>query len=529
MTAASHSGNPVKPGPAQRVAMKLLSVGKNERRNDDFVYAQSLFEGSGLGIVGDFTGDGPKGVNQDCVEALDAFVKARIQTWRELLLPADRILLLIARYLNQWLADYDRRAQTTLIACVWDVISGRCHYLSVGDSGLAVVGPQGLRFLAEGDRSGIRIAAGFLPTNNEFRVQEAAVESHEVLFAFTDGLWENTQTFLNDRLLESVFRAGGLNQIVESLNRDILQPAVRKDDLSMLIMKGEPMNQPGSGNQNGQGPNGNARYLTEEGFQRRLQEEVNRQLDQTVGAGLAHRAPSPVERHLLDLVADAPQLEARLSQTLSAKLSGDLQQAINSRIDQVATENQQREDLRREEMAAMKKQMDRIDARLGDLSVGLKDLRSQAESPRFADHEKRLDQLAKGLSKLRNDVSKAHREVGLKVPTAPHDDGTDKPKFRWPLSPIWTISLVSVIFLGLLFWFFLPNIKSLMGREQPTNIARFQNLLQSAEKAYRTQDLNGAVEYPQGSKIAGRQPLDQESPGHPGPIPKGFGETAAQK
>lgn len=285
-----------------------FSIGKTDRRNDDMCFTVPLFQTQMLGVLGDFTSDSPQGVNEACQSHLLAFIKDKLATWREMLLPPERMLPLLLRKTNDWLGDFGQKAQTTLIVYVWDLRAETCHFISVGDSGLACIGPEGVRYLREGDRQGLRISAGFLPGQVDGTVMVAPVRAGECLIAFSDGFWENTQSFMNDALLSEVFSGNSLAQISARVQQQLIEPANRKDDLSILLMKGEKME------------GTSQRPIDQDQLEQLVRNSVEQQVNAAIGSGQSG-PPTALERDLLKWLEDAPQLERRFLETLAPQIS----------------------------------------------------------------------------------------------------------------------------------------------------------------------------------------------------------------
>ena len=224
------------------------SWGKTPNRNDDFVYYKHISATSLLGVLGDFTGDSPQGTNKALVDALDTFVTERIDTWRDNLVDARNIVKLASNHINGWLLERPgKKAQTTLVVTVYDAYNGQLYYVTAGDSGLAVVTPKTLTFLARGDTSGARDASAHLPVANaNFTTGRSEVAADAVVFAYSDGLWENTAHFLKTdqhrQFLHRIFYADNLRTIDQRLHDELIPRSSSKDDLSVLIIKEEAMN-----------------------------------------------------------------------------------------------------------------------------------------------------------------------------------------------------------------------------------------------------------------------------------------------
>ncbi len=216
-----------------------FSYGKKDAdRNDDFVFVRNIFKSLLLGVVGDFTSDSSRGINDQLCLALGDFVDERSGKWREYLVDPRDIVHLVARFVNRWLLDQSAKARTTLVSLTLDTRTGCCHYSSIGDSGLAVIGPVGLRFLVKGDVSGVRDATGFLPLAQEtWSLKEELVAADEVVFAFTDGFWENTRGRMAPQDCEQLLRQMLLGDDVgKVLPNHLLSISSGKDDLTMLVV-----------------------------------------------------------------------------------------------------------------------------------------------------------------------------------------------------------------------------------------------------------------------------------------------------
>ena len=227
-----------------------FSEGKHQR-NDDFVLVRPVFNNSAVGVVGDFTSDSPEGINQRLVGALARYLDECIPTWQEHLTPARNMVSLVTRFINNWLGERKTRARTTLVAIAWDAWDRHFYYTSIGDSGLAVAGPRGVRFLRKGDTTGLRDASGFLPlTSDNFNLEKAAIAADETLFAFTDGFWESTRHFIDpnqcEPLLQGIFCKHRLIEIDAEVRSRIIAASNHVDDLTLLIFVQQPEGLPSS-------------------------------------------------------------------------------------------------------------------------------------------------------------------------------------------------------------------------------------------------------------------------------------------
>lgn len=213
-------------------------------RNDDFVMVRKIFNYRVLGLLGDFTSDSQAGINKRLEKEMQRFIDERLEMWKDMLLPPDRILNLVARHINKWLADRRGDSRTTLVAMDYNAKSRMLHYLTVGDSGLGLGRPSGIDLVVKGDTSGVRDASGFLPLDvADFKVGHCAVDEDTSIFAYTDGFWENTQHFLDphdvEKVLQPVFRKGSALIIGANLKESIYGGSSQQDDLTMLVLKSE--------------------------------------------------------------------------------------------------------------------------------------------------------------------------------------------------------------------------------------------------------------------------------------------------
>ncbi len=213
-------------------------------RNDDFVLIRKIFNYRVLGLLGDFTSDSQAGINTRLEKEMNRFIDERLEMWKDMLLAPDRILNLVARHINKWLADRRGDSRTTLVAMDYNAKAGMLHYTTVGDSGLGLGGPSCIDLVVKGDTSGVRDASGFLPLDAaDFKVEQRVVEGESCVFAYTDGFWENTQHFLDPDRMEDVllpvFGKGSALIIGANLKESIYGGSSQQDDLSMLVLKAE--------------------------------------------------------------------------------------------------------------------------------------------------------------------------------------------------------------------------------------------------------------------------------------------------
>ncbi|CAN2042889.1 hypothetical protein GMMP15_90027 [Candidatus Magnetomoraceae bacterium gMMP-15] len=224
----------------KQIKTYVKSVGKTEKRNDDFVYALNISNTRAIGVLGDFTSDSRRDLNKQCLTAVKYFIEEELPKWKFNLTPGPEIIKDVANYINKWLKDsgttYDR---TTLIVILYDSYENKLYYTIKGDSGLAIIEKNSFEYIYQGDTSGIRNAAGFLPITDEFNVETKEISSSDIIFAYTDGLWENTNFADNDNQLKEIFRKNTLNEIKEEIDNKIFKRSYRKDDLSILILKEE--------------------------------------------------------------------------------------------------------------------------------------------------------------------------------------------------------------------------------------------------------------------------------------------------
>ncbi|CAN2042898.1 hypothetical protein GMMP15_90036 [Candidatus Magnetomoraceae bacterium gMMP-15] len=237
----------------KQIKTYVKSVGKTEKRNDDFVYALNISNTRAIGVLGDFTSDSRRDLNKQCLTAVKYFIEEELPKWKFNLTPGPEIIKDVANYINKWLKDsgttYDR---TTLIVILYDSYENKLYYTIKGDSGLAIIEKNSFEYIYQGDTSGIRNAAGFLPITDEFNVETKEISSSDIIFAYTDGLWENTNFADNDNQLKEIFRKNTLNEIKKEIDNKIFKRSYRKDDLSILILKEEQM----SGQVNNKSDNG---------------------------------------------------------------------------------------------------------------------------------------------------------------------------------------------------------------------------------------------------------------------------------
>jgi hypothetical protein len=294
-------------------------IGKAPNQNDDFFLCRTIVEDRVLGLIGDFTTGSPRGVNSRCKAELAAFIDERLDTWRQLLLSPDRMLPLIVSHANTWLANQDGSPKTTLIAFLWDAFEGEVHYLSIGDSGLVIGGAGGPRWLCEGDRGGERDATGFLPAKQpDVRIHRAAIAAGEVLVAFTDGFWENTQSFMDDALLRNVFNPAGrdLAAMRQDLATRIIARATKRDDLTLLLFKEEPVSDP-----------------TPSPDQTRRHEASRPRVDPA--------EPTPFQMEIVEILKQTDAIKRGLQKELSQDLA-DLNERVEQLSQQVAELAEQR-------------------------------------------------------------------------------------------------------------------------------------------------------------------------------------------
>jgi len=226
------------------IKTRAFSEGKHGR-NDDFVLAREVFSNCAVGVIGDFTSDSPEGINQRLLGDLARYLDECIPTWQEHLTPARNMVSLLTRFVNTWLTERRERARTTLVAIAYDAWEGQFYFTSIGDSGLAVAGPRGVRFLRQGDTTGLRDASGFLPlAGDNFSLEKEAIAADETLFAFTDGFWESTRHFLDpfkcEPMLQSIFCQERLETIESAVADRIIAHSDHADDLTLLLFGQQP-------------------------------------------------------------------------------------------------------------------------------------------------------------------------------------------------------------------------------------------------------------------------------------------------
>lgn len=236
----------------KRITAWHKTLGKSEQRNDDFVMVEKVLHGLTIGVLGDFTSDGPEGMNRRLQQDLSDYLQKAMPTWRERGIAADVIARLLARQVNKLVKSYPDRAKTTLIVLVLDLREGNLYDVCIGDSGLALFGPSGLRYLNRGDTEGIRDAGGFLPHESEqFDIRTTAIEDGDVVFAFTDGFWENSAHFINPDQAETAIAAVLSEPDTETLGASAeaqwFKRFERKDDVTVLVLKADTLPEPDPG------------------------------------------------------------------------------------------------------------------------------------------------------------------------------------------------------------------------------------------------------------------------------------------
>lgn len=401
MTARHHVQVP------QGVAAELISIGKTANRNDDFVFVRPILRDRMLGVIGDFPGDSMAGTNEACLAFLREFVAERVDTWADVLVPASRVLHMVADAVNDWLNRLERPAKTTLLALVWDVPSGEIHYISYGDSGLAICEAGGLHFLREGDRHGARVAAGFLPARSAAPVQVAKLSPKGVVFAFTDGFWENTQNIFREDLLRRIFSSDQLTHIVKQIYQELIEPAVRRDDFSILLLKGESMTNTAKDGTAQPDP-GDMRAWAQAEIQRQL--DAERALDDT---------PNPVEDAFLEILRQHDAMEQRLRQSIEKALHTELDQALSKRFeDHVKGSQTALSDQMRDLFSKMKQQMKVMEGNLHKANEQTsREAIKQSEdlsrqSQRLADQVKQLEAKVADQRKDHNDLRRVVGKAG---------------------------------------------------------------------------------------------------------------------
>jgi len=234
-----------------KIQIYQKTEGKTKNRNDDFIYAVNIANTRALGILGDFTSDSSIGDNISCRSDLKRFVEGRQEGWRRELTDGKKIIEDVANCVNKWMREYaGTKSRTTLVAVLYDGYEGKLYYTVQGDSGLAVVGEDGVRYIHKGDTTGTRAAAGFLPIETGFQVGSVdKIDPSAVIFAYTDGFWENTSLANEgDNKIREIFTPDkDWEGIVANISKEIFGRSRRKDDLSVLVFKGEKMNTSGSG------------------------------------------------------------------------------------------------------------------------------------------------------------------------------------------------------------------------------------------------------------------------------------------
>lgn len=227
---------------------KQFTQGKTAERNDDFVLFRHITNTRGIGALGDFTTGCPAGIAEALKTELQRFIGEHEEDWRKQLTPARLMVNLLVKRANDWLLERRQKAFTTLIVLVYDGFEGKLTYAGAGDSGIGVARPDGISFLQKGDTGASRVASGHLPLAQlSVPPLEEPVRPGDVVFVYSDGLWENLQHQLHPANEQSFFREVFLHPRVETIaahvRRSILAASTRADDLTLLVLEEEPMSE----------------------------------------------------------------------------------------------------------------------------------------------------------------------------------------------------------------------------------------------------------------------------------------------
>lgn len=324
--------------------MKALMVyatsrGKNER-NDDFVLHRSILNSRVLCVLGDFTSDSPKGANLRLQASLETFIEKRIATWREHLIPPQDILHLLAKFINSSLADGKNGEKTTLFACIIDSYDREFYFVNIGDSGFGLASEGGFTFLRKGDVGGARDASGFLPLETEqFDVLRSHFPQDARLLAFTDGFWENTAHVLSPNQAEArlapLLSHASLAEIAQVLETQILSQSNHRDDLTLILVKEEPVTD----------IHGDSQQTSSAQLQAVIDQKVLEALDRQ--ERMRPMGPSPMEAEFLSLLksssAGLNSIERRITEKVQQeneqmhqRLLSQLQSQLGQIGDQIA-------------------------------------------------------------------------------------------------------------------------------------------------------------------------------------------------
>ncbi len=329
----------------------VFSQGKTADRCDDFALFCPITHTRGIGVLGDFATGCPAGVSDSLKNELLRFIEDHEDRWREHLTPAKILVNLLVKRANDWLLDRRQRAHTTLIVLVYDGIEGKLTYACAGDSGIGVARPEGVSFLQKGDTGGNRVAAGHLPVAQlSVPPVEEPVRPGDVVFVYSDGLWENLQHQLHPGNEQAFFREVFLHprlQTIETRIRGSIEKAsTRADDLTLLVLEEEPMVQTEAAAESAGDPVAGDR----------LRETVNRLVYQWLDD---HKTVLKDELRLTEL----PEMEREFLEILRESKGGfqDLEDRWQGMI-------QQELELLRRDLAAFQNQMQRhLDQRLAEI------------------------------------------------------------------------------------------------------------------------------------------------------------------
>ncbi|MCP4347988.1 MAG: SpoIIE family protein phosphatase, partial [Desulfobacterales bacterium] len=223
------------------------SINKSGHKNGDFIYASNIMDTRAVGVLGDFTSDSNAGDSEICCETVKQFINANLSNWCHNLVEGSEIVEQLANNVNKWLADNTSGSRTTLIVILYDSHKKKLYYIVQGDSGLAIVKKEQIKYINKGDTSALKIATGFLPVQSKFNTEIIVnVEPTDFIFAYTDGFWKNTKLHRNggeNKIIE-ILRKERWEQTEVSINENIFDTSPRKDDMTILVMKEDVMDKP---------------------------------------------------------------------------------------------------------------------------------------------------------------------------------------------------------------------------------------------------------------------------------------------
>jgi len=225
-----------------KVEIKAITQGKKTNQNDDFVFGANIKDTCALGVLGDFQTGCMAGIGFECTNNIKQFFDKNKKKWLLELTKNTDIIIEVAEYINEWLRIKNRiknksqKSRTTLIVLIYDSMEKKLYYTINGDSGLAVVkNNEKTEYISKGDIKGSRSGAGSLPIDHSFNLQLIEVEENDIVFAFSDGLWSNTN--INEKSLANVIFYPNMTNIVNSITNNVINKCAKNDDMSFLLLK----------------------------------------------------------------------------------------------------------------------------------------------------------------------------------------------------------------------------------------------------------------------------------------------------